>query len=288
MFVIKTRVGPSSIHGTGVFACQDIPVGGEVWRFNPSFDQIISDSDVDNLSDSAKEFIEMYAYRCLDLDGQLVLSGDHARFLNHSDDPNTEEKPFISFARRPISTGDEITCNYAAFCAGWAGLEPEETRTVSPESDASESTPHRNLYTRLKKSEHGIGVFAIRDIPENFRLFKGDEGGVVRVPIAVVNGIPDSEVRRIYFDFCPTSNGQFLAPSDFNRLTMSWYMNHSTSPNVKADEDLHFVSCRPIAVGEQLKIDYASFSEDAPARVTQWDVHTAAARIAPAREGGER
>ena len=100
MFVIKTRVGPSLIHGTGVFSCQDVPAGSVIWRFNPPFDQILSDTDIGNLPDRAKEFIEMYAYRCLDLDGQFVLSGDHARFLNHCDNPNTEEKPFASIARK--------------------------------------------------------------------------------------------------------------------------------------------------------------------------------------------
>ena len=266
MFVIKTRVGPSTIHGTGVFAGQDVPAGGEVWRFNPPFDLIISDSDVEGLSDSAKEYVEMYSYRCLDLGGKRVLSGDHARFLNHSDDPNTEERPFVSIARKPIFAGDEITCDYGAFCAGWTGFEREMKNSVSPESEAANGcVAHRNLYTRLNKAEHGIGLIAIRDIPENFRLFEGDEGAVVRVPRAVVDTISDDEVRRMYFDFCPTVNGHFIAPIDFNQLTMSWYMNHSTSPNVQGDENLEFISCRPIAAGEELTIDYSRFSEHAPA-----------------------
>lgn len=272
MFVIKTRVGPSSIHGTGVFAAQDVPVGGEVWHFNPAFDLVISESDVDALSDSAKEYIEMYSYRCLDLGGKRVLSGDHARFLNHSDDPNTEERPFLSIARKPIFAGDEITCDYGAFCAGWTGLETETTKSISDKSGVTnECIPHRNLYTRLNQTEHGIGVIAIRNIPANLRLFGDDAGEVVRVPKAVVDAIPDDEIRRFYFDFCPTSDGHFLAPEDFNELTMSWYMNHSASPNVRADEHLQFISCRPIMIGEELTIDYSRFSDDAPARLARWN-----------------
>jgi SET domain-containing protein len=57
------------------------------------------------------------------LGGQLVLSGDHARFLNHSDDPNTQARPFLSIARRSIASGDEITCDYGAFCVDWKGLD---------------------------------------------------------------------------------------------------------------------------------------------------------------------
>jgi uncharacterized protein len=93
-----------------------------VWRFHPPFDQILSQCDVAGLPKAARDYLETYAYRCLDLGGRLVLSGDHARFLNHSDDPNTEERPFVSIARRPIVPGDEITCNYAAFCTGWKGF----------------------------------------------------------------------------------------------------------------------------------------------------------------------
>ena len=125
MFVIRTRVGPSTIHGTGVFACEDVPVGGVVWRFHPPFDQVLSHSDIAGLPEIAREYLETYAYPCLDLGGKLVLSGDHARFLNHSDDPNTEEGHFVSIARRPIVRGDEITCDYGAFCADWIGLVSE-------------------------------------------------------------------------------------------------------------------------------------------------------------------
>ena len=38
----------------------------------------------------------------------------------------------------------------------------------------SHAYPHCNLYTRLKACAHGVGVFAIRDIPAGMRLFKGD------------------------------------------------------------------------------------------------------------------
>ena len=123
MFVIKTRVGPSQIHGTGVFACENVAIGEPVWRFRPPFDQILSEQDIADLPKAAREYLQIYAYTSSDLGGQLVLSGDHARFLNHSDDPNTEARPFLSIARRWIASGDEITCDYGAFCVGWTGLD---------------------------------------------------------------------------------------------------------------------------------------------------------------------
>ena len=123
MFVIKTRVGPSPIHGIGVFACEDVAAGGPVWRFHPPFDQILSEQEIADLPDAPREYLQKYAYPSSDLGGQLVLSGDHARFLNHSDDPNTEARPFLSIARKWIASGDEITCDYGAFCVGWTGFD---------------------------------------------------------------------------------------------------------------------------------------------------------------------
>ena len=133
--------------------------------------------------------------------------------------------------------------------------------------------PHRNLYTRLKAAANGVGVFAIRDIPNGLRLFVGDTGPVVRVPRAVVDQIQDVEVRRMYFDFCPMQDNNFIAPRDFNQLTMAWYMNHSIDANVKIDESLQFSARRAIAIGEELTTDYTSFSEHALYLVAQWEMH---------------
>jgi uncharacterized protein len=269
MFIIKTFVGPSAIHGNGVFSCEDLPAGEVVWRFHPPFDQVLSDSEVAELPLAAQNYLEIYAYRCLDLGGKLVLSGDHARFLNHSDDSNTEEKPFFSIARKPIAAGEEITCDYGAFCADWSGLEMMLKASLMPVVK-NQFVPHRNLYTRLRASAHGIGVFALREIPKNFRLFEGDCVAAVRVPQNIVDRIQDDELRQMYVDFCPLRNGHFIAPTDFNQLTMSWYMNHSEHANVTADDDLQFTSVRSIAKDEELTIDYTSLGHDATHHIASW------------------
>ena len=98
-------------------------MGGAVWQFQPPFDQILFARDLSGLSDVVRDYLKTYAYKSSDLGGRLVLSGDHARFLNHSDDPNTEERPFVSIARKPIASGDEITCDYRAFCTDWTGFD---------------------------------------------------------------------------------------------------------------------------------------------------------------------
>jgi len=123
MFLIRTRVGPSPIHGNGVFACEAADEGDVVWKFEPLFDREISETDLANMPQAFREYIAMYAYRASDLGGRLILSCDHAKFLNHSDDPNTAEIPFASIASRRINVGDEITCDYGAFCTDWTGFD---------------------------------------------------------------------------------------------------------------------------------------------------------------------
>ena len=73
-----------------------------------------------------RAYLEAYAYPSSDLDGATLLCCDHAKFLNHSETPNTAERPFTSIAARSIAEGDEITCDYGSFCVGWQGFDEAE------------------------------------------------------------------------------------------------------------------------------------------------------------------
>jgi uncharacterized protein len=130
--------------------------------------------------------------------------------------------------------------------------------------------PHRNLYTRIKASSKGVGLFAIRDIPRGTKLFVGDVGHTVKIPISDVERIAEAEVRRMYIDFCPVIDNYFVAPSDFNQMTMSWYLNHSETPNVAVISELQFVTSTFVAAGEELTADYKTYSEHAVKYVTAW------------------
>jgi SET domain-containing protein len=51
------------------------------------------------------------------VDGHVILSGDHACFINHSLTPNTgappdASGPVVTRALRDIAADEEITCNY--------------------------------------------------------------------------------------------------------------------------------------------------------------------------------
>jgi hypothetical protein len=92
----------------------------------------------------------------------------------------------------------------------------------------------------------------------------------VRISRHIVEQIEDAEVRSMYFDFCPTHEDAFIAPVDFNQITMSWYMNHSSDPNVLANSELQFIARRLICVGQELTTDYTTFSEHASAMIIRW------------------
>jgi SET domain-containing protein len=123
MLLIRTRIGPSLIHGNGVFACETALPGTAVWRFDPDFDQVIAEAALPKTPAAFQEYLDMYAYPSADLEGRLLLPCDHAKFLNHSADPNTKALPFVSLANRLIQAGDEITCDYGSFCVGWTGFD---------------------------------------------------------------------------------------------------------------------------------------------------------------------
>ena len=67
-------------------------------------------------------------------DLHVLLSGDHACFINHSDTPNTgapecATSPVTTVALRDIQAGEEITCNYWSYDADtpWKlGIVPQD------------------------------------------------------------------------------------------------------------------------------------------------------------------
>ena len=131
--------------------------------------------------------------------------------------------------------------------------------------------PHRHLYTRLRGAPgKGVGVFAIRDIPEGCNPFVGDDAGSTWVPAATVDAIADVELRRMYLDFCPLVGDRYLAPPDFNNMSISWYMNHSDEPNMMSDENVNFRVKRLIRAGEELTADYRAYSDHAETFAALW------------------
>jgi hypothetical protein len=116
MMLIKTCVKPSAIHGLGLFALEFIPCGTPIWRFQTGFDHDFSPAQFAALAPLAREHTRWFCF-VRKRDGHIILSGDHACFLNHSPTPNTgappgTPTPVETVALRDIAAGEEITCNY--------------------------------------------------------------------------------------------------------------------------------------------------------------------------------
>lgn len=121
MMLIRTRVGPSAIHGLGLFAAESVAKGTPVWRFERGFDQEFSSEEAAALPAHTREHLRGYGFVSRE-DGRIVKSGDHACFMNHAAPPNTGAArgatgPVTTVALRDIAAGEELTCDYGAFDA---------------------------------------------------------------------------------------------------------------------------------------------------------------------------
>lgn len=120
MLLVKTYLAPSSIHGVGLFAGQNIPKGTVIWRLDRTIDLILTDREIAALAPPSREQIRKYTYQDRFL-GEFVLCGDDARFFNHDDSPNCldipDEQGGTTVAARDILEGEELTSDYASFDA---------------------------------------------------------------------------------------------------------------------------------------------------------------------------
>ena len=122
MLLVPTIVAQSAIQGLGLFAATDIGEGAEVWRYAEGLDLLISIDRAVTLPDAFRAFLDVHGYVPQAFPGCILLSCDHAKFMNHAEDPNTVARDLSSFARCLIRTGEEITCDYRTACAGWLGF----------------------------------------------------------------------------------------------------------------------------------------------------------------------
>lgn len=105
---------------------------------------------------------------------------------------------------------------------------------------------------------HGIGVFAIADIPKGFReIFSRGVGEWIRVPIAEVEKLPEHS-RSLVETYCLFDETDYFVPDyGFRVMDLVNYLNHSSDPNVVSVNDgEYFESLREIKTGEELFVDY--------------------------------
>lgn len=116
MLLVETYLAPSPLEGLGVFAARRIRKGRLVWALDPATDLLLSEAQLAERPAVYRRYMQRYAYFDRGLNAYL-LDGDHARFLNHSAEPNLDfSAPDGSgVAVRDIRPGEEILCDYGQF-----------------------------------------------------------------------------------------------------------------------------------------------------------------------------
>jgi len=121
--------------------------------------------------------------------------------------------------------------------------------------------PHQGVCARLHASKiHGVGVFAIRDISKGTYIFPDDDEELIWIHKSDLGRL-SAEERKLYDDFCILKDDVYGCPRNFNRLTPAWYFNESPTPNVACDNTYRFFAIRDIKKGEELTVDYATYSD---------------------------
>lgn len=116
MLLVKTCLAPSDVHGIGLFAAEPIPKGTVIWRYDERIDRCFTRQELDALPELTREFVDTYGYPDGSGDGTFQLDGDNARFMNHSEQANTDSSGGDgTIATRDIAVGEEILSDYRQF-----------------------------------------------------------------------------------------------------------------------------------------------------------------------------
>jgi SET domain-containing protein len=112
--------------------------------------------------------------------------------------------------------------------------------------------------TLRSSTVHGIGVFALRDIPKGCKtIFSRNVGNWIKVPIRDIENLPEAS-RNLVETYCLYDETDYYLPDyGFKVMDMVNYLNHSSNPNViSVNDGEYFESIRDIAEGEELFVNY--------------------------------
>lgn len=134
----------------------------------------------------------------------------------------------------------------------------------------------KNTYCRLKPSKiSGVGVFAVRDIPENIDPFASTINQKwSKFKMAELKNL-DREILKMIDDFFVIEKDKtvYIPELGLNGMDVSFFPNHSANPNLKAIYDKNeitvFITKRKIKKGEELTADYAVYDDKYKTRNTK-------------------
>lgn len=117
------------------------------------------------------------------------------------------------------------------------------------------------LFTELRPSTicEGVGVFAIRDIDPNTDIFRWCRKDV----FLRWNRVTDDYVEKFINRVCHVNEEGFYISDHPVNLGMSYYINHSTDPNVAYDpnNDTYYTT-KHISRGQELLALYTKEEQD--------------------------
>lgn len=120
-------------------------------------------------------------------------------------------------------------------------------------------------YVMIKPSAlHGIGVFAIRDIPKGCKqIFSVNIGEWIAVSKKEVNELP-SHSKNLVENYCLYDDENYFIPDyGFKVMDLVNFLNHSDAPNIISINDGdYFEAIRDITCGEELLVDYGTLVID--------------------------
>ena len=119
-----------------------------------------------------------------------------------------------------------------------------------------------DTYATLKPSGfHGIGVFAIRDIPMGtITIFsKEKDGDWITVSRHEVDSLPQ-HAKQLVENHCLYDDDNYFLPAyGFKVMDLAVYLNHAEHPNlISINDGEYFEATRNIQSGEELLIDYGT------------------------------
>ena len=122
----------------------------------------------------------------------------------------------------------------------------------------------QETYVALKPSAlHGIGVFALADIPKGCReLFSKNVGNWIKLPIADVEKLPEHS-RSLIETYCLYDEENYFVPDyGFKVIDLVNYLNHSSSPNIiSVNDGEDFEALIDIKAGTELLINYEDIAD---------------------------
>tara|TARA_B100000073_G_scaffold140366_1_gene115532 strand:- start:1302 stop:2012 length:711 start_codon:yes stop_codon:yes gene_type:complete len=116
----------------------------------------------------------------------------------------------------------------------------------------------KNLYVKIAPSKiEGVGLFAIKDIPKNTNFIDSNlaHGVYMSEKELLENDIPQDVIDSLKDYWCLNNNNDVYVPLNPNKISFSYFLNHSENPSVKKING-KWMSLRDIKKGEELLENY--------------------------------